>query len=84
MIMIEKQRIFSVNGRMCGAFLAFQKTFAHCLTTFLLYRFGVILGYLSSCNGREYQSPYSMTTNNEQRQVFCFGAVFALIYLLLK
>ena len=72
--MAEYAALFELfNRRLCTTGLAF-----------LLYRFGVIFGYLSFCNGRKYQPLYSMTTNNEQRQVFCFGAVFALICLLLK
>lgn len=64
-IMIEMQRIFLVNGRICDPFKAFQKVFAHYLTAFLLYRFSVIFDCLSFCNGRKYQPLYSMTIDNE-------------------
>ena len=66
-------------------YAALFELFERCLGTawlpFLLYRFGVIFECLSFCNGRKYQHLYSMITDNEQRQVFCFGAVFTPIFL---
>ena len=47
LIMIEKQRIFLVNGRMCGAFWAFQKVFAHCMTAFFYCI--VLVSFLAVC-----------------------------------